>query len=139
VVLSGEAVEPGAEPLPPAHEIAEKIKSLKAANTIEVSAGRSEARGPMVAVEPVTTRIRRRMPKPIEPENAPEADATTALAEASVPAAEKTPEVAEPISLPQAPLIAEPALPGFDDLPQTSFTRYVARPKRRVERQLNMF
>ena len=59
--LSGTTPEPGAEPLPPAHETAERIKALKAAHSIEPAPQRHTARSLATAEEPVTARIRQRM------------------------------------------------------------------------------
>jgi hypothetical protein len=56
--LSGEAAEPWAEAVPVA-ELAEKIKTLKAAQTIEAAPERTGERR-STAEEPVTARIRRR-------------------------------------------------------------------------------
>ncbi len=59
--LSGATPEPGAQPLPPAHETADQIKALKAAHRIEPAPQRHSARSLSTAEEPVTTRIRQRM------------------------------------------------------------------------------
>ena len=66
--LSGTAPEPGAEPLPPAHEIAERITSLKSAHSIEPAPQRLAAPRTAEAEEPVTARIRRRIEPPAAPE-----------------------------------------------------------------------
>ncbi|HVX13835.1 MAG TPA: DEAD/DEAH box helicase family protein [Pirellulales bacterium] len=134
-VLAGQTTQEGGEPLPAAHELAEKIKSLKAANTIEASATRAESRGPIAAVEPVTTRIRRRIPK--SPLLAPTTDETPVIAagptsepELTIVAAEQ-PAPAERLMTFDEPAFSEPA-------PPTQW-RTIARPKRRLERQLSMF
>jgi hypothetical protein len=57
--LSAIGYEPGAEAEPSASELAEKIKALKAANTIEATPQRVRQKQSS-AEEPVTTRIRRR-------------------------------------------------------------------------------
>ncbi|HVX09894.1 MAG TPA: DEAD/DEAH box helicase family protein [Pirellulales bacterium] len=122
-VLSGAQQNEGDEPLPKSHELAEQIKSLKAANTIEAPAQRSESRT-LAAVEPVTTRIRRRMPKLPESEPvAEEAPSEAALAETTPPA---IPPAAQP----------EPARPVFTT-PQ--YRDFVRRPKKHDARQLSMF
>lgn len=57
--LSGTNPEPGAEPQLDFAELAERIKTLNAAHTIEATPGRAGKR-PCSAEEPVTARIRRR-------------------------------------------------------------------------------
>jgi hypothetical protein len=57
--LSGTIPEPGTEAQPSVAELAERIKSLKAANTIEATGDRASKR-PFSAEVPVTARIRRR-------------------------------------------------------------------------------
>jgi N12 class adenine-specific DNA methylase/SAM-dependent methyltransferase len=59
LVLSGGAPEAGAEPPPSAADLAERIKALRSAHTIEAPPQRAEKRRP-AAEEPVTARIRRR-------------------------------------------------------------------------------
>ena len=54
--LSGTPPEPGAEPAPSVAELAEQIKALKAANTIEAAPQRTANRR-IAAEQPVTTRI----------------------------------------------------------------------------------
>jgi hypothetical protein len=73
----------GAEPLPPANEIAERIKSLKSAHSIEPAPQRIAILRTAAAEEPVTARIRRRVDPPAEPEPVvePVADASLAIAE----------------------------------------------------------
>lgn len=58
--LSGAAPEPDAAPLPEVPELAERIKALKAAHTIEGTPERIGKRRSS-AEEPVTARIRRRI------------------------------------------------------------------------------
>jgi N12 class adenine-specific DNA methylase len=71
--LSGNAPSPeSAEPTPA--QLADQIKSLKAAHAIEPAPERSASRSGSAAVLPVTTRIRRRNPSP---EAAAEATAPT--------------------------------------------------------------
>jgi hypothetical protein len=57
--LSGATPEPGSEPPPAVSELAERIKALKAKNTIETTPERVGKRH-SAAEEPVTARIRRR-------------------------------------------------------------------------------
>lgn len=58
--LSGVPPEQGAAPIPPVSELAERIKSLKAAHNIEPAPQRLSPRTAATAEEPVTARIRRR-------------------------------------------------------------------------------
>ncbi|HWB12727.1 MAG TPA: DEAD/DEAH box helicase family protein [Pirellulales bacterium] len=124
-VLSGEPVEEGADPHPPAHELADQIKALKAGNSIEATTERTGNRGPIVAVEPVTTRIHRRRPKRSEPEQPAAAEAVAAA-------------TTDPIPPPEALRPPEPE-PVFPTLPQPSYRDFVRRPKRRDARQLSFF
>jgi hypothetical protein len=55
----GSNPEPGAEPQRGVAELTQRINTLKAAHTIEVTPGRAGKR-PCSAEEPVTARIRRR-------------------------------------------------------------------------------
>ena len=105
--LSGATPEPGADPLPPVAETAERIKALKSAHTIEPAPERTKARSAATAEEPVTARIRRQaeaIPAP-EPVSEPEAPASPAeptppaASVAAVPAADPEPQV---ISFPDA-------------------------------------
>ncbi|HVX12067.1 MAG TPA: DEAD/DEAH box helicase family protein [Pirellulales bacterium] len=131
-VLSNEAVEEGAEAHPPAHELADRIKALKAANTIDATAERTGTRGPIAAVEPVTTRIRHRMPK------RPEAEQPTTTEEAAAPAEAVAPAVPEPITLPEATHPPDPE-PIFPTMPQPTYRDFVRRRKQHDARQLSMF
>ena len=76
--LAGKAPEPGNDSQPTAAELAEKIKALKAAHTVEAAPQRIRQKQ-VSAEEPVTARIRRRIeavplsdaaipPKPSTPE-----------------------------------------------------------------------
>src|SRR5205814_978048 len=58
--LAGGSPESGSEPRPSTAELGERIKTLKAANTIDAAAARVGNRR-SDAEEPVTVRIRRRM------------------------------------------------------------------------------
>ncbi|MGH7193466.1 MAG: hypothetical protein ACREJM_08025, partial [Candidatus Saccharimonadales bacterium] len=120
-----------------AHELAEQIKSLKAVNTIAATAERAETRGPITAVEPVTTRIRRRMPK--RPEAEQPFVEEPAASEESVAATEAVaPATTESVAAPEVPHSLEPE-PVFPALPQTSYRQFVRRTKRRDARQLSFF
>ena len=63
--LSGRMPEPGTESQPSVAEVAERIKTLTCANTVEITADRVVKRV-IRAEEPVTTRIRRRFQTPTE-------------------------------------------------------------------------
>jgi hypothetical protein len=80
--LSGAAPEPvAADGLPPAAELAERIKSLKSANTIEAATERPRQRTGSAA-EAITTRIRRRAePAAYEPPPAQDEASTPPLAD----------------------------------------------------------
>ena len=82
--LSGSTPGPGADPLPEASLIAERIKTLRAANAIEATPDRPQKRR-AEAEEPVTARIRRRVDA--TPAPGPEA-ADTPLASPSRPGRE---------------------------------------------------
>ncbi len=78
--LSGITPERGAPSLPSPQELAARIKSLKAANTLEAPAARPGRRGTTFGEEPVTRRIRRRHPKAAA-ESSPNEDPSLAPAE----------------------------------------------------------
>jgi hypothetical protein len=117
----------GAEP--PA-AIAERIKTLKAAHSIDATAERPQARL-RSAAEAVTTRIRRRtLPAPVieEPQDEPQA---------AVPAA--APSVAaEPASPPPAPATVA-NLADWPAMPQPAYRPHAARTRHQNDRQLSLF
>ena len=80
--LSGAVPEASAEPPPAVSELAERIKALRAANTVEATPERT-ARRRTEAQEPVTARIRRRTESPTPPGMEP--DATEPSPETSLP------------------------------------------------------
>jgi hypothetical protein len=131
-VLSNEPVEEGAEPHRPAHELADKIKALKAANTIDAAAERTGSRGPIAAVEPVTTRIRRRRPK------RPEAEQPAASEEPAAPVEAVAPAIPEPASPPE-PARPPETEPIFPTLPEPTYREFVRRRKGHDARQMSMF
>jgi hypothetical protein len=77
--LSGTVAEPGTEPQPDVSELAERIKALKAAHTIEATPGRAGKRHSS-AEEPVTTRIRRRKEAILASESSNDFDPTAQTA-----------------------------------------------------------
>jgi hypothetical protein len=72
--LSITTPDPEAKPLPPAHELAERIKALKAAHTIEAASQRLTTHSAARAEEPIAARIRHRVKEPPTPE--PETEPT---------------------------------------------------------------
>ncbi len=132
--LSQTTPEPGTETVA---ELAERIKALKAAHTIDAAPTRTATRR-IVAEEPVTARIRRRaQPESIvsEPPGEPEPTSQPAeipLVESAEPAAP-----AVPASQPVAPAVIEMPVPPAR--PQPSYRRQVARGRRQENRQLSLF
>jgi N12 class adenine-specific DNA methylase/predicted RNA methylase len=122
---AGQAL-PGSEPVA---EIAERIKALKAAHTIEATLTRTVAR--RVAAEmPVTARIRRGVPAhEAEPEAPP---AHTPAVEAAAPA-----EVTEPE--PQAMIHPFPEMPREAQAHPKPGHRHQVAERRRDSRQLSLF
>ena len=71
--LSDTPPEPGADPLPSAAELAERIKQLKAAHSIDAAPARPAGRTTTAAETPVTARIRRLADAQVlEPEASPD-------------------------------------------------------------------
>jgi hypothetical protein len=85
--LAGANPEPGAEPLPLPQELAERIKALRAAQSIEAPSPRTNRRGGVMGEEPVTTRIRRRnkTPSTVAPPTDPNLDAPPAESSSPLP------------------------------------------------------
>jgi hypothetical protein len=129
--LSQATPEPGTPTVP---ELAERIKSLKAAHTIDAVPERTAPRR-IAAEEPVTARIRRRsqaMPA-IEPQVQPEPAAmpvvvTPTNATPAVHRDEPTPAVIHPIWE-----ITPPTGP------QPGYRQHIARGRRHNDRQLSLF
>ncbi len=128
--LSRTTPEPGVETVV---ELAERIKSLKAAHTIDAAPARTSTRR-IIAEEPVTARIRRRNgpkaepPPPAEPVS-PEPE--IASIEAIAPA---TPT--EPPSQPVTPTDAEMPV---DARQGPAYRQQIYRGRRQVGRQLSLF
>jgi hypothetical protein len=117
----------------PASELAERIKALKAAQTIEAAPERTAPRR-VNAETPVTARIRRRP----EPPPAVEPPAEPAAAPAPIVAADVQAE--ENASTPAAKIHPFPETPReLETHPQPDYRRQVARGRRRDERQLDLF
>jgi hypothetical protein len=133
-----------AAPPPPAAEIAEGIKALKSAHTIEAAPERPRARTGSAA-EAITTRIRRRaMPLPAA-EDLGQGDAESpAASSAPAPSAETVhpPAIEPPASAPQpaSPPVPGPGLADWPATPRPSHQEHVvARRRGQPDRQLSLF
>jgi hypothetical protein len=131
--LSGATPEPGAEPLPPASETAERIKALKSAHSIEPSPERTSSRAAVAAEEPVTARIRRRIDLPVAHEAAIETDVPA-------PPAEPPPSAAGAEDEPAPVAPAKPILLHLDVAPNAARPSATYRERvRRSDRQMSLF
>ena len=122
---------------PPVAELAERIKSLKAAHTIDAAPERTAPRR-IAAEEPVTARIRRRtesMPA-IEPPAEPETSPATPVEILPVEAA---PAVSHEEPTPQAVIHPFLELPSALPRPQPAYRQQVARSRRQNDRQMSLF
>jgi len=126
---------------PPVAELAERIKSLKAAHTIDATPERTASRR-IAAEVPVTARIRRRneATSAIEPPAEPTPDTTPTDASAGALAREE----AAPAAGPEKPLQAEihpfpEAKPSAPARQQPTYRQQVARGRRENDRQLSLF
>lgn len=133
---SASAPEPGTPPLPAASELAERIKRLKDAQTIEPAPQRAGGRSAARAEEPVTTRIRQRtgaLParQPVsEPGLPPPPEAATPVPSSDAP---PVPERLEVAHRRDDPIEESPARP------KTGHLERLARERKHKERQLSMF
>jgi Type III restriction enzyme, res subunit len=124
---------------PTALELADLIKVLKAAHTIEASPARATGKRRISAEEPVTARIRRRTQAPVdaEPTYEPQAAPSPALpplaAEASAPANHQPP------ASPEAHSDDNRHVVNLSRSPEKSYPERVADGRRRKEVQLSMF
>ena len=129
--LSQATPEPGATPVA---DLAERIKALKAAHTIDAAPERTTRRR-LVAEEPVTARIRRRSEElqgiepPAEPAAAPETEPAT---EAATLVPDEEPATATIHPFPNA----EPEAAVW---PQPGYRQHVTHERRRDGRQLSLF
>jgi N12 class adenine-specific DNA methylase len=121
---AGTTPEPGNTPVP---ELAERIKALKSAHSIEAAPERTAPRR-IVAEEPVTARIRRRtvIEPAIEPPPAPEA-AEAAMPPAKVAASAHADKPSPPAVIPLFPE-GKPA-----------YRQHAARARRQSDRQMSLF
>jgi hypothetical protein len=127
--LSQATPEPGSTPVA---ELAERIKSLKAAHTIDGTPERTTARR-INAEVPVTARIRRRTEaSPVTEQAEPaEAPAEPSVAKtAALDCIEEPPEATHPCPEPT---------PAPTAKPQTAYRQHVAHGRRKDERQLSLF
>jgi hypothetical protein len=136
--LSGAMAEPGADKLPPVAELAECIKSLRAAHTVEAAPQRLSARTVAAAEEPVTARIRRQTAAVPSPRPEPDSE------DSAVPA-EPSPRPTTPIA-PAEPAEPAPQVIAFPDVgrenparPRTVHQEHVARDRRKHGKQLCLF
>ncbi len=129
---------PGAAPLPPVAELAEHIKALRAAHTVEATPQRFSARSVAAAEEPVTARIHRQTGAVSSPRPQSEPEVT---ASPSVP----SPRLAEPAAAaestePAPVVIAFPNTAHEHPVQQrTVYRERVGRDRRRNSRQLSLF
>lgn len=155
--LSDAAQQPGTDSLPPADELAERIKALKAGNTIEAAPERLSGRRVARGEEPVTGRIRKRTAAVCAPQLQTEAIAPPEAAEepAAPPSAASVipPLPAEDIP---SPASTEPTAPAAESppglarpepavlrihatRPVPAYREHVARGRRTDARQLSLF
>ena len=131
--LSQATPEPGT---PPVSELAERIKSLKAAHTIDAAPERTAPRR-IAAEEPVTARIRRRsetMPAVESP-----ADPEPAATPVEMASTEATPAASREEPTPQAVIHPFAELPPAPAKPQPAYRQHVARGRRQGDCQLSLF
>ena len=132
--LSQATPEPGT---PTVAELAERIKALKAAHTIDDAPERTAARH-IAAEEPVTARIRRRseaapvIEPPVEPEPA-------APPEEIIPAEAAAPTLPEESRLQAVIHPFPPKLPSVPARLRPDYRQQVARSRRQDGRQLSLF
>ena len=132
--LSQATPEPGT---PPVAELAERIKSLKAAHTIDAAPERTATRR-IAAEEPVTARIRRRSESipAVEPPAEPE-PAATPLA---IPPLEDAAPIHHKEPTPAAVIHPFPEpIPAVPVQPQPAYRQQIARSRRQNDRQLSLF
>jgi N12 class adenine-specific DNA methylase/predicted RNA methylase len=127
----------------PVPELAERIKSLKAAHSIEGTPERT-ARRRLAAEEPVTTRIRRRHTEamgvelPAEPVQEAPVAATPTAAPSPLSGAPSPAEMVES-AFPGLVLPRVDAVRESPARPKTAHLERLARDKRQKERQISMF
>jgi hypothetical protein len=128
--LSITAPDPAAKPLPPAHELAEQIKALKAAHTIEAPPQRLTARITARAEEPIAARIRHRIKE--SPTINPEEDT-------SLPAVAAQPSRRAASTAPTQPGLFEVRHPHAPAKPRTFHQEHASPDERIPKRQMSLF
>ena len=133
--LSQATPEPGTE-LVPVSELADRIKALKAAHTIDAAPERTTARR-IAAEEPVTARIRRRTAQ--APAIEPPAATEPATPPVEMPAVEAAPparrDEAEPAMIDTIPEAMKAAI----SRPHTDYRHQIARDRQQKLHQANLF
>ena len=124
--LSDKPAEPGADPLPPAAELAARINALKSSHSIEASPPLAAARR-LAAETPVTARLRKRIDLP-----APEPAIPAAPAEPPLQATSAIPAAAAPAPDEESFVLTIPAAAAR---PRPDYRERVAR----QPRQLSLF
>ena len=121
----------------PVAELAERIKALKAAHTIEAAPTRTAARR-IAAEVPVTARIRRRSEPAAEVETIAEPE--NAQSPEAMPVAEADAPVQASESEPHAVIHLFPEVtPEAQVQPLPSYRQHIAQRSRRDDRQLSLF
>jgi hypothetical protein len=135
--LSGAAPEQGAPPLPPVAEVAERIKKLKAENTIEAAPGRAGTRSASDAEEPVTARIRRHIEATLEPqpEESPKPAPRVAGTDSSEAAIAPPTAQPEPVVIP----LPQPMAAGPSRTTAPAFRQRISAQQGTKARQLSLF
>jgi hypothetical protein len=134
--LSGGTPEPGAAPLPPVSELAERIKALKNARTIEAAPQRSGNRRTSTAEQPVTMRIRRQIDEPMAEPLTPAAQVETVpsplpvAAPLSAPVPTHAPEILHPAATASVHPLAQP---------KPVYQERVERNREQKAKQLSLF
>jgi N12 class adenine-specific DNA methylase len=134
--LSGACPEPGADPLPPAHETSERIKAIKSAHSIEPAPQRHSARCLATAEAPVTTRIRQRIGTLPVPAPTVEPGLPAASTEALPLPASATSADPVPLTLLEFPAARPGAAQPNSGRPKTPYRERVAKGS---ARQLSLF
>ncbi len=139
--LSQATPEPGTTPVP---ELAERIKSLKAAHTIDAAPERTASRR-IAAEEPVTARIRRRAEAapaslpPVEPEPVAAPADVQPVEAATAAHHEETPAPSAEQALPHAVIHPFPELPAAPARPEPAYREHITHGRRQDQRQLSLF
>ena len=137
-VLSGTTAEEGGEPLPPAHELAERIKALKASHTIDAAPERIGSRKGGTAAEPVTTRIRRKTGRlRASPEVVDSDSSASPAAPSSSTAAAALPDLAPAAGAEVSPAATKTEQDPFTE-PKSGYQELIERQNWQKARQLSL-